>query len=150
MRIINTDGKNEDFIALCARLDEHLNYIMGGEKQRAVYAPFNTLGEIHDAFVAYEDDKPAGCAAFKRYSEGVAEVKRVFVRPEYRGKGIARFLMTELTATAKRQGYNALILETGRPLEAAIRLYESIGFEVIENYGQYKSLPDSVCMKKEI
>lgn len=51
---------------------------------------------------------------------------------------------------AAEKGYNNLILETGRILNEAVNLYQNIGYTIIENYGQYKDLPESVCMRKKI
>lgn len=52
--------------------------------------------------------------------------------------------------TAREQGYRYLILESGAPLVAAMALYRKIGYKVIPNYGQYKDMSDSICMKKEL
>lgn len=86
MEFIFTDGCNQDFILLCHLLDDYLNDIVGGEENRKQYLPYNTLEDIHDVVLAYQDDYPIGCASFKFYENGVAEVKRVYVRKEYRGK----------------------------------------------------------------
>jgi GNAT superfamily N-acetyltransferase len=94
--------------------------------------------------------KPIGCAAFKHYEEGIAEMKRVFLHNEYRGNGYAKELIRRLEELAKSKGYRTLILETGKPLEAALGLYAKLGYQIIENYGQYKDMPLSVCMKKDI
>lgn len=150
MNFIVTDGENKDFVMLCRMLDDNLNELVGGEKQREQYNRFNTLDKIHDVIVLYDGDKPIGCAAFKYFDEGIAEMKRVFLHKEYRGKGYAKELIRRLEELAKSKGYRALILETGKPLTAAIGLYNGLGYQIIENYGQYKDLPLSVCMKKDI
>ena len=149
MQFIYTNGENPDFIELCSGLDDFLNELVGGEENRAEYVPYNRLCDIHDAIIAYDGEIPVGCAAFKKYDDECAEVKRVFIKPEYRGKGISRELMKRLENTAKEQGFRCLILESGEPLVAAMSLYRKLGYEVIPNYGQYKDMPDSVCMKKE-
>lgn len=51
---------------------------------------------------------------------------------------------------AREQGYRYLILESGEPLVAAMALYRKLGYEIIPNYGQYKDMPDSICMKKKL
>ncbi len=150
MNYIVTDGRNEDFVMLCGMLDENLNELVGGEQQRTQYTRYNTLEKIHDVIVLYDGKKPVGCAAFRHYEEGVAEMKRVFLQKEYRGMGHSKELIKRLEELAKSKGYQALILETGKPLKAAIGLYTGLGYQIIENYGQYKSMPLSVCMKKEI
>ena len=148
IQIKMTNGQDGDFIQLCHALDRFLNELVGGEENRAQYIPYNALDDIHDVLVAYENDIPIGCASFKRYDEGSAEVKRVFVQEEYRSKGIGRVLMESLEQLAKDKGYSCLILESGEPLAAAMRLYRSLGYTVIPNYGQYVNMSDSVCMKK--
>ncbi|MCX7709926.1 MAG: GNAT family N-acetyltransferase [Clostridia bacterium] len=150
MEIVYTDGTNKDFIALCQMLDANLNEIVGGEKQRKQYAQYNTLKDIHDAILIYIDEMPVACASFKFYDEHAAEVKRVFVRKEYRGKGISKQLMRVLEERARNKGYSKLILETGSLLVEAIGLYNKLGYKVIENYGQYKEMKESICMEKKI
>ena len=146
----HTNGSNQDFVSLCHELDAYLNHIVGGEENRTQYIPYNSLDDIHDAVVAYDGDKAVGCAAFKRYDDKTAEVKRVFIREEYRGQGISKSLMKLLEQTAKEQGYSGLILESEEILTEAMALYRKIGYRVIPNYGQYKDMPESVCMRKEI
>lgn len=150
MRYIYTDGRNSDFIELCHRLDDFLNELVGGEENRAEYIPYNQLEDIHDVIVAYDDDVPVGSAGFKKYDDECAEVKRLFVTQAYRRKGISNKLMELIEHAARKQGYQYLILESGEPLVAAMALYRKIGYKVIPNYGQYKDMPESICMKKEL
>lgn len=148
MKFIFTDGSNPDFIRLCHMLDDCLNEIAGGEKNRAQYIPYNTLEDIHDVVLAYEDNAAIGCAGFKLYQPGIAEVKRVFIEKAQRGRGISKQLMCELEGRAREKGFCKLILETGEPLVEAMNLYRSIGYKVMDHYGQYKEMPESVCMLK--
>ncbi|WP_343208645.1 GNAT family N-acetyltransferase [Anaerolentibacter hominis] len=150
MRFEYTDGSSTEFVELCGLLDDFLNALTGGEEKRQEYIPYNRLDDIHDVIVVYDNDIPVGSAGFKKYDDDCAEVKRVFIKPEYRGKGISNKLMEVLECNARKQGYHYLILETGEPLIAAMALYRKIGYKVIPNYGQYKDMPDSVCMKKKL
>lgn len=150
MTFEHTNGGNKDFVELCHELDAYLNYIVGGEENRAEYIPYNSLDDIHDAFVVYDEAQAVGCAAIKRYDDESAEVKRVFIRKEYRGQGISKKLMELLEQTAKEQGYSCLLLESGEILVEAMALYRKVGFKVIPNYGPYVNMPESVCMKKEL
>jgi len=142
-----TNGENDDFVSLCDSLDNILVEI-GGQKNQQQYVAYNLLDHIHDAFVAYDEDVPVGCASFKRYDDLTAEVKRVFVLPEYRRKGISTSLMNCLEDEAHEQGYESLILETSKLLESAHKMYLNLGFEVIPNYGPYKEMDGSLCMQK--
>ena len=150
MRFEYTDGCNKDFIELCHGLDDFLNEIVGGEENRAEYIPYNKLDDIHDVILAYDNNVPVGSASFKKYDDERAEVKRVFIKQEYRGRGISKKLMELLEDAARKKGYRYLILESGEPLVAAMALYRKIGYEVILNYGQYKDMKDSVCMRKKL
>lgn len=150
MRFVYTDGGNSDFIELCHELDDFLNELVGGEENRAEYIPYNQLDDIRDAIVAYDDNIPVGSASFKKYDDECAEVKRVFIKPEYRGRGISKKLMELLESAAMEQGYQYLILESGEPLVAAMALYRKFGYKVIPNYGQYIDMSESICMKKKL
>lgn len=149
-QFVHTDGGNPAFISLCHALDDFLNQLVGGAENRAEYVPYNALDDIHDAIVIYDGDCPIGCAGFKKYDDTCAEVKRVFIRQDYRGLGISHRLMTLLEAAAKEQGYRCFILESGEPLTAAMALYRKIGYEVIPNYGPYRDMPESICMQKAL
>lgn len=150
MTFIHTDGCSADFAALCHELDNYLNHIVGGEENREQYIPYNSLDDIQDAFIAYDGNQAIGCAAIKRYNEESAEVKRVFIREEYRGHGISKKLMELLEQTAREQGYSCLLLESGEILAEAMALYRKTGFTVIPNYGPYVDMSESVCMRKEL
>lgn len=150
MRFVYTDGGSDDFMELCHGLDHFLNELVGGEENRAEYIPYNQLDDIQDVIVAYDEEIPVGCASFKKYDDECAEVKRVFIKQEYRGKGISKKLMELIEDIARERGYRYLILESGEPLVAAMALYRKIGYKVIPNYGQYKDMPDSICMKKKL
>ena len=150
MKFVYTDGANTDFIELCHDLDDFLNEIVGGEENRSEYIPYNQLDDIHNVIVVYDNDIPIGCAAFEEYDAECAEVKRVFIKADYRGRGISKKLMELLEESAREQSYHYLILESGEPLVAAMSLYRKIGYKVILNYGQYEDMPDSICMRKKL
>ncbi len=150
MRYEYTNGCHPDFILLCHELDCFLNELAGGEQNRSQYILYNTLEDIHDVVLAYHGTIPVGCAGFKQYDTSAAEVKRVFVRSNYRGQGISKRILESLEQKARAKGYSRLILETGRPLVAALELYKRFGFQVRPNYGQYKDMTDSICMEKSL
>lgn len=148
MELEITDGKDKRFVALCEKLDEFLNDAVGGEKQRSEYVQFNKLDDIHNVVLVVEAGQAVGCGAFKEYSEKVAEVKRVFVSPTCRGKRYGSAIIKRLESLAAEQGYKKLILETGKPLVGAMKMYQGLGFYITPNYGQYKNMTSSVCMEK--
>ena len=82
--------------------------------------------------------------------EGRAELKRMFVAEEARGRGLARELLERLEDEARRLGYREVWLETGTPQFEAVALYESSGYELIDNYGRYKDHPSVRCYAKPL
>ena len=79
-------------------------------------------------------EQPIGCAALRPIDEQVCELKRMFVLPQFRGRGVGRALAEELIQVARTIGYERMRLDTGNFLTAAIQLYESLGFKRIEPY----------------
>ena len=146
--LIRTTSTDKDFVALVALLDEDLAIRDGAE--HSFYAQFNKVTNIRNVVVCYDADKPIGCGAFKEYDPATVEVKRMFVLPAYRGKGIGLMVLNELEKWAAELNYTACILETGKKQPEAIRLYQKAGYAVIKNYGQYEHVANSVCMKKSI
>ena len=148
MKEHNTDGKNQDFIALCALLDQELYRVVGEEEQKNNYDQYNTLDHIHDAVLLYEGKEALACASFKEYAPKIAELKRVYVKDNYRKGGLGRQVVKAIEQKAKEKGYTHMILETGKQLPSALYLYEKLGYQIIKNYGQYQAMPDSICMAK--
>ena len=137
-----------DFKKLISKLDKYLSIVNG--EQDAFYAPNNVLDPLDTAVIAYYNNKPVGCGCFKRYDEDSVEIKRMYVDPDLRGRGIASTILNELEKWAKENGFNYTVLETGLKLDDANALYRKQGYEVIENYGQYAGITSSVCMKKTL
>ena len=148
MILKRTDSADRDFVELVNELDRYLADVDGDE--HAYFAQFNGLDKIPNVIVAYDGDKPVGCGAFKPYSETAVEIKRMFVRPEYRGQRLGVLILAELESWAGELGYNEAILETGHRQQAAVQLYRNCGYGVIPNYDQYADVESSVCMRKEI
>ena len=147
-RLVRTNSDNSDFRELVILLDADLATRDGDE--HSFYAQFNKIDKIRHVVVAYAGGEAVGCGAIKEYESGVAEIKRMFVRPEYRGRGVAEQILTELETWASELNYYECILETGVKQPEAIRLYQKSGYEKIPSYGQYLNVENSVCMKKII
>ncbi len=146
--LLRTNSENHDFIELVKLLDADLA-IRDGE-DHAFYNQFNAIGQIRYAVVAFENNKPTGCGALKNFAPDTMEVKRMFVLPESRKKGIASMLLSELENWAGELSYKKCILETGKNQPEAIALYSKNGYKVIPNYGQYAGVENSVCFEKEM
>jgi len=148
LKIIRTDSDNADFRELVRLLDADLAIRDGAD--HGFYAQFNKVDAIKNGVVAYRDEIAVGCGAFKKYDEESVEIKRMFVRPENRGQGIAVEVLKELEKWAGESGFEFAVLETGKKQPEAIRLYEKSGYALIPNYGQYEGIENSVCMKKSL
>lgn len=148
MRLVRTNSTSTDFQDLVRLLDKGLEVVDGND--HAFFSQFNKIEGIKHVIVAYENDSAVGCGAIKEYDTKTAEVKRMFVKPELRGKGIAAGILSGLENWAKELGYESCILETGNMLLPAIRLYEKSGYVQTPNYGQYIGVATSVCMAKKI
>ncbi len=146
--LVKTNSENEDFKALVKLLDAHLAVTDGDE--HAFYNQFNKITHIKHVIVAYENEKPVGCGAIKTYDPDTVEIKRMFVLPEMRGKGIAGIILEDLETWAKELGFDKFILETGKRQIEAIALYKKSGYRIIPNYGQYEKVENSVCFEKKL
>ncbi len=146
LKIVRTDSTHPDFRNLVVLLDQDLRMRDGDE--HAFYATYNKIDNLGEVVVAYRDERAVGCGAFKKYSDQVAEIKRMYVLPEYRGRGIASEVLSDLEKWAADSGFSEVILETGKKQPEAIRLYQKSGYRVIPNYGQYEGVENSVCMSK--
>jgi len=148
INVLRTSTDNPDFIELVRLLDADLAIRDGDD--HAFYDQFNKTGKIRHAVVAYEDEKPSGCGALKAYDANTLEIKRMYVMPGRRKKGVATKIIAELEKWAVELSYTKCILETGKNQPEAIGLYKKNGYTVIRNYGQYAGVANSVCFEKEL
>ena len=148
LRLYRTNSDNADFRNLVVLLDQYLAIMDGDE--HAFYDQYNKVAAIKEVVVAYKDGKPAGCGAIKAYSNDAAEVKRMYVHPDFRGQGIAKQMLDELEKWAAELGFSECILETGIRQTEAVHLYQNYGYAVTKNYGQYENIANSICMKKTL
>ena len=148
IEIARTDEADPNFLALVELLDAELR-VRDGE-EHGFYAQFNKPVGLSGVVVAIDNGIVVGCGAFKKYDENTAEIKRMFVKPEARGKRVAASVLKELENWAAETNFRECILETGYKQPEAIALYKRSGYEVTENYGQYAGVENSVCMRKVI
>ncbi|WP_129714022.1 GNAT family N-acetyltransferase [Pedobacter sp. SYP-B3415] len=147
-KLIRTNAENPEFRFLIALLDQYLHQQDGDE--HAYYSQFNSIAGIKHVVLAYADDKAVGCGAFKPFDEQRIEIKRMYVLPEYRGKGVATAMLKELEAWAVEEGRTKAVLETGKRQPEAIALYHKVGYTDIPNFGQYEGVENSVCMARDL
>jgi GNAT superfamily N-acetyltransferase len=101
--------------------------------------------------VAYRGELAVGCGAVRLLDGETGELKRMYVSPPERGKGVGRMLVAALEAEARTLGARRLVLETGTRQHAALALYRAAGFSPIPLYGEYVLSPDtSICLGKEL
>ena len=116
-------------------------------------------GETHISFPLYQqieyvvgviDGEVVACGALQDLEPGVGEVKRMYVKPPYRGRGLSRHILKAVEDLATERGLHTLRLETGRFLPAALGLYTSSGYTEIPLFGQYVGHETSICFEKSI
>lgn len=115
--------------------DDFMIGFLGGDKD--CYTRYSPAENIEKVWVAFDDDTPIGCVAYRTRTDDTGEVKRLFIRGGYRGKGISKALLAEVKGYAKAQGCNKLFLDTRITLEPAVSLYRSFGFEITFQQGLY-------------
>jgi putative acetyltransferase len=146
IRLSRTNSEDPDFIKLVKLLDTGLAIVDG--EDHSFYSQFNKIDKIRHVVVAYENEKPVGCGAIKEFEPGTMEVKRMYVSPDERKKGIASRILNELENWASELSCTMFILETGKRQPEAIGLYTKSGYKQIPNYGQYAGVENSVCFEK--
>jgi len=148
IHIKRTSSEDIDFINLVALLDQDLA-IRDGE-DHSFYNQFNKTDKIKHSIVYYANNVPVGCGAFREKEPGKTEIKRMYVHPDHRKRGIASAILAALEIWAKEVGYTYTILETGKNQPEAINLYQKLNYTIIPNYPPYEEMDNSVCMKKTL
>jgi putative acetyltransferase len=101
-------------------------------------------------FVMRSDNEPAGCGGLELFGDEFGEIKRMYVRPKFRGQGLGKLMVNHLCDHAVANGVNSVRLETGSMMNAANALYERMGFYRIPHFGEYKHDPLSNFYEKKI
>lgn len=148
IELVRTNSQNDDFIALVKKLDSFLAITDGDDHD--FYNQFNGLEAIKYVVVAYSDNEAVGCGAIKKFNDTTMEVKRMFTDEKARGKGVASKILLELEKWTSELDFKKCILETGIRQVEAIGLYKKNNYKIIENYGQYAGIEESVCFGKKI
>ena len=147
--IIDTPGiKGFGTFDMEEALDEYYFMLVGEVEKR--YAKYNLPHLFNCRIVAYEDGRPAGCGAWKKIDEGTFEVKRIYIAPEFRRKGVASAVIAALEQDAAKHGFNKAILETARTTEDSAALYTKLGYRVIPYYGSPAGAENCLCFEKNL
>nr|WP_294990900.1 GNAT family N-acetyltransferase [uncultured Sediminibacterium sp.] len=147
-KIIRTDSSNPAFISLVQLLDAELAERDGAD--HSFYHQYNGIQLLQHVVVLFHEDIPIGCGAFKQIEADTVEVKRMYILPDHRSKGLATMVLTALEEWAKEEGFITAVLETGKRQPEAIALYQKNGYVNIPNYGQYIGIENSVCFEKRL
>jgi putative acetyltransferase len=138
-----------DAMELITELDAHLIPLYPPESHHGLNVN-KLLQEAVAFFVMRHERVAAGCGGIKLFDTEYGEVKRMYVRPQFRGLGLGTLMLNHLAEYARQQGVEVLRLETGIHQLAAISLYERFGFQRIPPFGAYQDDPLSVFFEKRI
>jgi putative acetyltransferase len=108
------------------------------------------IAELETFYLLRADGVPAGCGGIQLFGTDYGELKRMYVRPPFRGSGFGELLLDRLEHHAREHGVFLVRLETGIHQTAAIRLYERKGFQRIPPFGDYFEDPLSLCYEKRL
>jgi len=141
-----TTSASPDFGTLIIALDADLRTKYG--ELMNLYDQHNIIEQIDTVIIAFLNGQPIGCGCFKPYDPETVEVKRMYVAPQARGKGMSKLILGGLEDWAKELNFPFIVLETGSKQIEAIGLYQKMGYIKTPPYGPYVDLPDSVCFRK--
>jgi putative acetyltransferase len=143
------DPASPDATALIAELDALLEPLYASESRHG-FSVQKLIADSVAFFVVRESGAPAACGGIKLFGDDYGEIKRMYVRPRFRGLGLGKLLLDHLADYARAHGIGILRLETGIHQHAAIRLYEQAGFQRIPPFGEYRLDPVSLCYEKRL
>ena len=139
-------------IRLINLVDELNTFFMDewGEEVNDSYSNHHQLDSMKEAYIALFNEIPIGCACWKERSDGKPEIKRMYVKSDYRGTNTAKELLKTVEKSILSRGFNSVVLETGKDMLQAIRFYEKQGYEVIPNFGEFVDDDLCICLEKKL
>lgn len=144
-----TVASNHDFKKLIVDLDKDLWARYPDIQQN--FAPFNFVDDSFRVILAQEDEAPVGCGCFRPMKEkDVVEIKRMYVAPIFRSKGVGKMILKKLEHWAMEEKFVLAKLETGINQPEAIAAYEKSGYVRIPNFEPYIGVKESICMMKRL
>ena len=139
--------------AVCIQLIHDLSAELGeryGDDGTAFFNLDDVMVSRACFVVAWSGNIPVGCGALRPLSDDIVEIKRVFVKSDFRGQGISRVIMATLETLATEFEYTSIRLETGTKQPEAIKLYESSGYTQVDPFPPYDTDPLSICYEKHL
>jgi putative acetyltransferase len=149
LKVSRETPRRDDVVTLIRQSDALMQSLYPAESNHLVDIDSLAAPQVH-FFVARENGRVLGCGAFVLGADGRAEMKRVFVDPAARGKGVARVLMEALEREAAQRGVTLMQIETGIKQPEAIALYRKFGYAERGPFGTYKPDPLSLFMEKRL
>ena len=149
IEIVEVPPDSVDAVQLIGELDDHLLAHPYPPQSRHAFSVDKLVREGVVFFITYYEGKLAGCGGVKMFDD-YGEVKRMFVRPIHRGRGLGKAMLNRLAEYAQSKGAKVLRLETGIYEVEAIGLYESWGFSRRTPFGKYVEDPLSVYLEKQL
>lgn len=140
---------SDDARTLIGELEAYLIPLSPAESRHG-YSIEKLIEEDVPFFIIRDNGTPVGCGGIKLFGTEYSEIKRMYVRPQFRGLGFAKLMLDHLATYARSNGVSILRLETGIAQKAAIALYERSGFRSIPPFGAYKPDPLSRFYEKQI
>ena len=140
--------EHPDFAMLTQQLDAYYMELVGEVHLR--YAPYNLPHLFASRIVVYEGDTAIACGCWKAVDAETAEIKRIYVRPEYRRQGIASMIIRAMERNAAEAGCRRAVLETARTTPESEKFYLNLGYRRIEYYGSPAGAENCLCFDKEL
>ncbi|WP_438447540.1 GNAT family N-acetyltransferase [Gorillibacterium sp. sgz5001074] len=147
--IRRVDTKDRDLHGLIAKLDEDLYRRYPADEVFVLDFNDPDIAEVR-FIVAYDGERPVGCGAIRPLDDEAVELKRFYVEPEVRRRGVAARMLAFLEDMARELGYEILRLETGTEQPEANAFYQKHGYVPIPLYGEYVGCPSSLCYEKKL
>lgn len=135
MKIISMNITDASVLQLFSEHDDYMIDFLGDDKW--CYTRYSENENIENVWVAFFNNLPIGCIAYRKKADGIGEVKRLFLRDKYRGNGISKDLLKTVECFAKEQGCHTLFLDTRITLEPAVAIYHAFGFNIVFQQGLY-------------
>lgn len=141
---------DSDLACLVSELDAFQSELYPSESNHCLDLSAVSDEQLRCVIVRDEGNAPAGCGALLFHEDGSAEIKRVYIRPEYRGQKLGERIVSSIEGMASEKNSRLLKLETGIHQQPAIALYRRCGYEICDAFPPYKADPLSVFMRKEL
>lgn len=148
--IAGADLASPEAQALLGQLDAYLSSLYEPEDNFLELDPAEVDGTSGVFLLARDDKAAVGCVALRLLGDGAGELKRLYVAPAARGRGLGRRLVAAAEAWAAAAGCRRVVLETGGDQAEAVGLYERTGYRRIDCFGPYAHAPLSICYEKPL